>query len=228
MKKKITIFTILFILTITITSYCTTTIYNDMGMTNMMYSGLMSVLQAYALIVTVYSIISLVISLLKIVCNCLIFDMAGEKWWKALIPVYNWITLYKIIGLSPWFLLILLTAFIPILNIIGIIVMFIINIIEKIKLAKAFEKDPLFALGLIFLNPIFIAILAFGDSKYVLGDVKANNDLFGEFDNKKDKKTKDPNKEYVVVDSETGEEVDPRFYQPIDLTDYQPKSDFFK
>ena len=127
-----------------------------------------------------------------------------------------------------WFLLILLTAFIPILNIIGVIIMYIIGIIAKFKLAKAFNKGVGFALGLIFLNTIFIAILAFGDSKYILADVKANNNLFGEFDNKKDKKTKDPNKEYVVVDSETGEEVDPRFYQPMDLTDYQPKSDFFK
>ena len=137
MKKKITIFTILFILAITITSFCSVTMYNNdinynMGMSNLMYSGLTSVLQAYALILTVYSIISLVISLLKIVCNCLIFDMAGEKWWKALIPVYNWITLYKIIGLSPWLLLILLTGFIPILNIVGTIVMFILNIIEKV------------------------------------------------------------------------------------------------
>lgn len=232
MKKKLIIFTLLFILILATTSFCTT-IYNDdmnynMGMSNLMYSGLMSVLQAYALIVTVFSIISLVISLFKLLCNCLIFDMAGEKWWKAIIPIYNYVISYKIIGLSPWLLLIYILTIIPILNIIGGIAILVLSIVSQVKLAKAFGKGTGFALGLIFFNTIFLAILAFGDSKYILGDAKAADDLFGEFDSKKKKKSKDPNKDYIVVDSETGEEVDPRFYQPMDLTDYKPKSDFFK
>lgn len=35
-----------------------------------------------------------------------------------------------------------------------------------IKLAKAFNKDGAFAVGLIFLNIIFLAILAFGKARY--------------------------------------------------------------
>lgn len=233
MKKKITISTILFILALTITSFCSVTMHNNMdyntGMSSLMYSGLASMLETFAMVITIFSIISFVATLFIIVCNCLIFDMAGEKWWKAIIPIYNSIVLFRIIGLSPWLLLIYFTTFIPILNILGSIAVLILAIIIQIKLAKAFGKSPLFTLGLIFLHPIFIAILAFGDSKYLLGDVKANNDLFGEFDNKKDKKTKDPNKNYVIINSETGEEeeIDPRFYEPMDLTDYKPRSDFF-
>ena len=53
MTKKTTIFTILFIFVLTITAFCSMTMYNNnmnynMGMTNLMYSGLMSILQAYA------------------------------------------------------------------------------------------------------------------------------------------------------------------------------------
>jgi hypothetical protein len=47
----------------------------------------------------------------------------------------------------------------------------LVNIYFAIKhihgLSKAFGKDVGFTLGLIFLSPIFFAILAFGDAKYV-------------------------------------------------------------
>ena len=47
------------------------------------------------------------------------------------------------------------------------VALLIINIVFVVRLAKAFDKSNAFAVGLIFLYPIFICILAFDNSVYV-------------------------------------------------------------
>ncbi len=235
MKKKITLFTALLLLVLTITSFATynytpytyNTYNADAIAINSVSNTLSLFLTSFLWLAIILCLFSFIVSILLIICNCLIFDMAGEKWWKALIPIYNSIVLCKIIGLSPYWLFLLLTSFIPI---VGYIVVLTLSIVMQVKLAKAFGKGVGFALGLIFLSPIFMAILAFGSSTYVLGDIKEQNDFFGtpsDSSNKNSKKEEqDPSKKYIIVDEE-GEEVDPRMYEPMDLTDYKPKSDFF-
>ena len=46
----------------------------------------------------------------------------------------------------------------------------ILNIMFNVKLARSFGKGVGFAIGLIFLNPIFMLILGFGSAKYVGAD----------------------------------------------------------
>lgn len=58
----------------------------------------------------------------------------------------------------PWWWLLLL--FVPIVNI-------VVPILIWLDMAKAFGKGIGFALGLIFLSPIFIPLLGFGDATYV-------------------------------------------------------------
>jgi hypothetical protein len=82
---------------------------------------------------------------------------AGQPGWAAIIPIYNVIVLMRIVGRPAWWFLLL---FIPVVN-------FIILIITMLDLAKAFGKGTGFALGLIFLSPIFMPILGFGDARYV-------------------------------------------------------------
>lgn len=108
-----------------------------------------------------YSFITGIISVLAIVAMWKIFTKAGVEGWKSLIPVYNSICLYKIIGLSPWLLLLLI---IPIVNIVAAIVL---GIMQASRLAKAFGKSGAFAVGLFLLSPIFMLILAFSDAEYV-------------------------------------------------------------
>lgn len=86
-----------------------------------------------------------------------IFTKADRPGWASIIPIYNAIVLLDIAGKPWWWLLLLL---IPIVN-------FIIVILVYIDLAKAFGKGTGFALGLIFLAPIFLLLLAFGDAEYV-------------------------------------------------------------
>lgn len=50
------------------------------------------------------------------------------------------------------------------------IIIAVISIMYSVKLAKAFGRGIPFALGLIFLQPIFMLILGFGDDPYYGAD----------------------------------------------------------
>lgn len=86
-----------------------------------------------------------------------IFTKAGKPGWASIVPVYNILVLLEIVG-KPWWYLLLL--FIPVVDI-------VILIMVMIALAQVFGKSGGFAVGLIFLSLIFMAILAFGDAKYL-------------------------------------------------------------
>jgi hypothetical protein len=86
----------------------------------------------------------------------MIFSKAGRPGWAAIIPIYSTLVLLWICGRPWWWILLLL---IPILNI--IILFIVMN-----DLSNAFGHGLGFTLGLIFLAPIFVLILAFGSSEY--------------------------------------------------------------
>jgi hypothetical protein len=85
-----------------------------------------------------------------------IFEKAGQPGWAAIVPVYNWLILLRIIGRPWWWLLLTL---VPIVNIVVIIMVY--N-----DLSKSFGHGVGFTIGLIFLQIIFLLILAFNDSRY--------------------------------------------------------------
>ena len=85
-----------------------------------------------------------------------VFKKAGEPGRAALIPIYNIMVLLKIAGKPMWWVILML---IPFVNI-------IVLIIAIVGLARNFGKGAGFALGLVFLAPIFYPILAWGDAQY--------------------------------------------------------------
>ena len=85
-----------------------------------------------------------------------IFVKAGEPGWAAIIPVYNLVVMLKIVGRPVWWIVLFLIPFVNL--VVGFIVAF--------DLAKVFGKGAGFALGMIFLFPIFYPILGFGSAKY--------------------------------------------------------------
>ena len=103
-------------------------------------------------------IIGLAIAVVTIIGMWKVFTKAGKEGWKSLIPVYNIYTLCEIIGVSPWWILIVfvggLVCIIPVLGWLAYMA------------ANAFGKDTGFAVGLYFLGPIFYCILGFGKAKY--------------------------------------------------------------
>lgn len=112
-----------------------------------------------------YAFIAVIILILTIIAYWRIFTKAGEKGWKSIIPIYNTVILFKIAGISPWWILGYLAAIIPV---IGGFVALGITIYAMINLAKAFGKGAGFTVGLILLNTIFVMILGFGSAEYQL------------------------------------------------------------
>jgi hypothetical protein len=102
------------------------------------------------------SLFGLIIAILVIAGLWKVFTKAGKPGWAAIIPIYNIIVLLQIAGKPVWWILLFL---IPFVN-------FIIIILVWLGVAKAFGKGVGFALGLVFLSPIFIPILGFGNASY--------------------------------------------------------------
>ena len=102
------------------------------------------------------SIIYLAVIVLMVASQWKVYQKAGQPGWACLVPFYNIIVLLQIIEKPIWWLLMM---FIPFVNI-------YFCIITYIELAKKFQKGVGFALGLLFLSPIFFPILAFGDATY--------------------------------------------------------------
>ncbi len=101
-------------------------------------------------------VVWLAIVLLMVAALWKIFQKAGEPGWAAIVPIYNLVVLLKIAGKPAWWVLLML---IPIVN-------FVIAIIAILAVAKNFGKGAGFAMGLLFLAPIFYPMLAWGDARY--------------------------------------------------------------
>ncbi len=86
-----------------------------------------------------------------------IFAKAGESRVAAYVPIWNTLTILKIVGRPWWWLLLLLIPFVDI----------VVAIIIAHDLSKAFGHGVGFTLGLIFLSWIFALILWLGGSRYV-------------------------------------------------------------
>lgn len=86
----------------------------------------------------------------------LLFKKANKNGWLVVVPIYNWILLCEIAGLT---VVETILTFVPLINI-------VMAFIFGVRFAKKFGKSDGFGMGLVFLPMIFYPILAFGDAKY--------------------------------------------------------------
>ena len=104
----------------------------------------------------------IILQIYKLLIRCVIYKKAKKKAWAVIVPIYRHITMLKICGMSPWWLLLL---FIPI---IGWTILWLVFVASRFMLAEAFDKGEGFGLGLWLLGPIFETIIAFSrKTKYV-------------------------------------------------------------
>ncbi len=101
-------------------------------------------------------LVYLVVLVVLIAAMWKIFTKAGKPGWAAIVPFYNIIVLLEIVGRPVWWFVMLL---IPVVNL-------VFAFILAIDLAKSFGKGTGFAMGLIFIGPIFYPILGFGSARY--------------------------------------------------------------
>lgn len=86
------------------------------------------------------------------------FVKAGQPGWAAIIPIYNIYTLCLIAGRPGWWVILF---FIPFVNIVAYILI-------SIEVAKAFGKDALYGIVLLWLfSAVGYLILGFSDAQYI-------------------------------------------------------------
>ncbi|MBQ2936366.1 MAG: hypothetical protein IJ029_06045 [Lachnospiraceae bacterium] len=105
----------------------------------------------------VYMLFVLAISVFMVVAMWKMFTKAGKPGWGCLVPFYNNYCLFEIAFGNGWLFLL---TFVPCVNFVFLIMLYF-------KLAKAFGQGVGFGFGLLFLNPIFVAILGFGNAEYI-------------------------------------------------------------
>ena len=123
------------------------------------------VVAAVAGIFGIIMLIVLALVIFFIVAEWKLFKKAGKPGWTSLIPIYNMIVLFEIIGYKWYYIFFVCLSAIPI---IGPIAALLFSITYNIKLAKSFGQSVGFGIGLLIISPIFMAIIAFSkDIKYV-------------------------------------------------------------
>ena len=114
-------------------------------------------------IVKVAIVIFIILAIYNIIIRWRIFSKARKHAWASLIPIYRDVVMYKVCGITPWVLLLLIVP------VIGWFILAIINIYSKFTLAEGFGKGIGFGFGLWLLGPIFEGILAFSKKTRYLG-----------------------------------------------------------
>ena len=134
--------------------------------------------------------------LLTVIAGWKIFEKAGEKGWKSLIPIYNSYLLYKIVGMQNWFWWTLIASFVGnlifslngfnpnmsqeelqaydfgahIWVVIAAIAVGIFELIADVKhsirMGHAFGKGTGFIVATVFFPNICWLILGFGKAKF--------------------------------------------------------------
>lgn len=122
-------------------------------------------------LVVLLVLICIALAVLMIVADCKLFTKAGEKWWKAIVPLYSsWIQT-KIVGLAWWWfpIYVFFLAFMGTgknINYVFYWGLILISFNYNYNLAKKFGKSNGFALLCTILPIIGLPILAFGSAKY--------------------------------------------------------------
>ncbi len=152
----------------------------------------------------VFSIIYLGFIVFSIMTFWKTYTKAGQPGWACLIPIYNFLIMADIakvsrskaiLGMVVGFVGYALYMYMMLANqgdmeavYIGLAVMMITAIAVLIitypiykGIAVNFGKSPSFAFGLMFLNLIFFAILAFGDARYQDNEFKSDDVLDSNF-----------------------------------------------
>lgn len=107
----------------------------------------------------VYSLIMTLYTIFLVVCQWKMFSKAGVPGWAAIVPIYSTYKLFEISYGNGWTMLWLLVPFVNIF----------FAFQQPFKLAKAFGQEVFFGLGLLFLAPIFQAIIAFSNTIQYVG-----------------------------------------------------------
>lgn len=131
--------------------------------------GILNFLAGAAII---FGIIVVIYAIIILVAEIKMFKKGKQPGWAAIIPIYNQYVLCKMVGVNPWWILIVfvsgMLSFIPVIgNLLSIAVSIYFAILTAVSTARAFGKEDTFAIGLILLPIVFYPIIGFGKAEYI-------------------------------------------------------------
>ena len=131
--------------------------------------------------VIVISVIVIICAILVLVAQIMMFKKGKKPGWAAIVPFYNQVVQCQMVGISPWWVLIIFVSgmlqAVPVIgSLLSLAVSIYFMILLGVSTARAFGKDDAFAVGLILLPFVFYPILGFGKAEYV-GDGNPMNDF---------------------------------------------------
>lgn len=147
------------------------------------YDGFGALFAGFAIFFGIIMIIALAVAVVTIIGMWKVLEKGNKPGWGALIPFYNQYLLCDMVGVNPWWILIV--ALSPILNVVPVIgglasfaVSIYFTVLLNVSLARAFKKEDGFAVGLILLAPVFYLILGFGKENNYVGKNPMKDLLF--------------------------------------------------
>lgn len=106
----------------------------------------------------------IVLMIYSIILRWIIFEKAGKHGFAAIIPIYKDIVYFKVCGISPWVILLIL------IPIIGWLILGVLKIVSRFELSYNFGRKTGFGLGLWIFPIIFESIMAFSKNIKYVGD----------------------------------------------------------
>ncbi|MEG2283328.1 MAG: DUF5684 domain-containing protein [Bacilli bacterium] len=131
---------------------------DDMMVITNIIDKIMKIISNYT---EILMILSIVMGLIMFISLTLILISSGKSIWLSIIPVYQVIVLFQVVGVNPFWLL---TCLIPGVNLISI---FILYIIVNFHLARSFNKSFSFGLGLCIIPYFFYPLIVILKSNYL-------------------------------------------------------------
>lgn len=112
-----------------------------------------------------------------------LFERAGEKEWKSIVPVYNQITLLKICKLKPAFILLYLDFLVPLIGyfvgrdvkwmaIVMLVGYMIYRFMISIRVGQSFKKGDVFSFFLAFFPSILLPVLSCSKNQTYIGIIE--------------------------------------------------------
>lgn len=108
----------------------------------------------------IWYMITIISIILSIIGLCKSYIKAGEPGWKAIVPIYNTMTMAKIALGNPWLGLLVL------LPVVGWLIMLYISF----KFIKQFNVSDGMAVLSLLIAPIVYLIVGFGEYEYIGDD----------------------------------------------------------
>lgn len=106
-----------------------------------------------------------------VVSMWVIYKKAAKPGWASIVPIYNMLVLLQIVGRPWWWMLVpfamgILLLAVPMLFPLVLLVLIAMSVILYHDLAVSFGEGWGYTFGLLFLYPIFLPMLAFGEATY--------------------------------------------------------------